>query len=339
MEHWFPETMRICSPTFPKRNLKKIWWFIKKKNNWQGVVMKKIAIMGARGFIGKNLTKHLEKEYLVFPITRENFSLLDENMVEHFIESNNIDVIVHCANEGGSRKANQEFDVVKNNLQMFFNQERCLTGDRKLISFGSGAQYDKARDLVKVSESNMDEVVPKDAYGYSKYIISKYCQGKSNIYNPIIFGLYGKHEDYTFKFISNAILKNLLHMPIVINQNVIFDYLYLVDFLKIVDFIIDNECEYNEFNMTPTKSIDLLSIAEMINACSEYKSEIIVKNEGMNYQYTGDNTRMLEMIGDFQFTSYQEGISQLYQYYYDNLNRIETQMIKDDQYFNQCKTK
>ena len=115
--------------------------------------------------------------------------------------------------------------------------------------------------------------------------MSKYIQAKcaKNIYNPIIFGLYGQKEDYTFKFISNAILKNILNMPIVINQNVVFDYLYLGDFLRIIDAMIEKDFAYQEFNITPTESIDLVSIAKIINTwsrkwdhCKEWRPEFSV---------------------------------------------------------------
>ncbi len=41
----------------------------------------------------------------------------------------NIDVVFHCANQGGSRKTGYDVaapDVIGNNLKMFFNMERCL---------------------------------------------------------------------------------------------------------------------------------------------------------------------------------------------------------------------
>ena len=56
--------------------------------------MKKIAIMGARGFVGKALTAHLQDKYTVYPITREQFSLLDEQAVTEFFEKENIDVVL-----------------------------------------------------------------------------------------------------------------------------------------------------------------------------------------------------------------------------------------------------
>lgn len=324
-------------------NTKKYVHFSKRKG--EKPKMKKIAIMGARGFVGKSLTEHLQEGYSVYPITRNEFSLLDENAVKEFIEKEKIDVVIHCANQGGSRKTGYDVqapDVIGNNLKMFFNVERCLTPEQKLINFGSGAQYNKQRDLIKVSEDTIGEVLPKDDYGYSKYVMSKYIQaaGKENIYNPIIFGLFGKYEDYTFKFISNAIIKNLLKMPIVINQNVVFDYLYLGDFLRILDLAIETDFKNKEFNITPTESIDLVSIVNIINECGNFKSEVTVKNPGLNYQYTGDNKRLLENVGkDFAFTPYKQAIEELYQYYEEHLSELDTEAIRKDELIKYCKTK
>lgn len=303
--------------------------------------MKRVAIMGARGFVGKSLTEYLKDKYSVFPITREQFSLLDGDAVAAFVEKENIDVMIHCANQGGSRKEGYDAGasaIIENNLKMFFNMERLAKDGRKLISFGSGAQYNKARDLKKVREEEIGEVLPKDDYGFSKYAISKALQNP-NVYNPIIFGLYGWNEDYTFKFISNAIMKNLLQMPITINQNVVFDYLFLEDFLKLVEGLIEEDKPYKEFNITPTESVDLVSIAKLINKCSDFESEIIVKNPGLNYEYTGNNDRLLKNFPDFQFTSYEAGIEKLYEYYKVHLDALDTDAIREDAAIKNCVTR
>ena len=129
-------------------------------------------------------------------------------------------------------------------------------------------------------------------------------------------------------------------MPIVINQNVVFDYLFLDDFLRIIDDIIEHDCPNKEFNITPTESIDLVTIAEYINQCSSYQSEIIVKNPGLNYQYTGDNSRLLENMDDnFTFTSYQRGIEKLYHYYEEHIEELDLETIRRDELLKLCKTK
>lgn len=303
--------------------------------------MKKIAIMGAGGFLGRNITEFLQDRYTIYPVTRDDFSFLDENKVRTFLVKNNIDIIFNCANKGGSRKNGyQENDnIVTDNLRLFFNIERCLLPHMKLINFGSGAQYDKKQDLIKILEDKIGQNIPQDDYGYSKYVMSKYISKCSNIYNPIIFGLYGKYEDYTFKFISNAILKNILKMPIMIKQNVMFDYLYIDDFLNVMELLIENDYENKEFNITPNQSIDLVTAAEYINECSTYKSEILVKHPDLNYQYTGNNQKMMKNIGRYKFTSYKQGIAQLYQYYLEHLNCIDLETIRADKTLNYCKVR
>lgn len=306
--------------------------------------MKKVAILGARGFVGRSLTEYLSPFCEVFPITRKEIDLLDSEAVKGFFAEHQIDVVFNCMNQGGSRKTGydtQKADVIGNNLKMFFNVEQCLTPEMKMINFGSGAQYNKARDLKKVTEDQIGQVIPQDDYGYSKYVMSRYLSAREapNVYSPIIFGLYGKYEDYTFKFISNAIVKNLLKMPIIINQNVVFDYLYLGDFLRIMQELVERDMPHKEFNITPTESISLIQIAEIINDQSSYQSEIIVKNDGLNFEYSGDNTRLLENVGDsFAFTPYEEGIRQLYRYYEAHLNELDLETIRKDELLQYCKT-
>ena len=79
-------------------------------------------------------------------------------------------------------------------------------------------------------------------YGFSKYLISQYIEKSDNCVCLRLFGVFGKYEDYEYKFISNAIVKNLLQMPIRIRQNVYFDWLYINDLMKIVAIL---------SNMTP----------------------------------------------------------------------------------------
>ena len=309
--------------------------------------MKNIAVFGAKGFIGKNTVCYLQKKdnYKIIPVSRESVDILDEDAVRKFFEKEQVDIVVHCANQGGTRKkTDDKADIVANNLRMFFNIERCIKPGMKMINFGSGAQYDKARDLIKVSESEFDIRIPKDDYGYSKYVMSKLIKERSKdtrkgkIYNPVIFGMYGMGEDYTYRFISNTIVKNLLGMPIIINQNAVFDYLYVKDYFKVLDMLLEDNWKINEFNLTPVESVSLLDIAELVNEVGDFKSEIIIKNEGMNYEYTGDNACLLEEIGyDFKFTPYIEAIASMYEYYAEHLDAIDILKVKEDSLLQFCK--
>lgn len=306
--------------------------------------MKNIMVTGAGGFVGRNLEEYLSKkeQYKVFAVKRTNLNLLDECAVKNYIKDNEINIIIHCANVGGSRKTNYDVgnvDFVEQNLRMFFNLQRCLTPDMHMIHFGSGAEYDRGNYKPKMSEEYFDKHVPTDAYGYSKYVMSKCIENSANITCLRIFGLFGKYEDYRFKFISNAVVKNILKMPIVINQNVIFDYLYIDDFCKMVEPFIENISQHRHYNITPTESIDLVSIAKIINNISDYTSEIVIVNAGMNTEYSGDNCKIKSELGDFTFTEYEQSIRQLYEHYKSVIDDLDLETVKNDPYIKQCKVK
>ena len=249
-----------------------------------------ILVTGAGGFVGRNLTEHLADRYRIFAATHRELDLLDEEAVRDVIRERRIGIILHCAVVGGTRKTSYDggaIDVVAQNLRMYFNLVRCLEPEMRMIVFGSGAEYDMRHYTPKMREDYFDCHVPADSYGFAKYVIAKHAATYTNVTLLRIFGLYGKYEDYRFKFISNAIVKNLLGLPIVINQNVLFDYLYINDFLRLVEYFVRRQPAERVMNLTPDSPLDLLSLARCINQAGQRPSEIVILNEGMNREYSG----------------------------------------------------
>jgi GDP-L-fucose synthase len=301
-------------------------------------------ITGARGFVGKNLVEYLQlshsdKYRIFFPYHKE-LELMDTDAVERFMIGNKIEIIIHCASVGGSRKTGYDTgktDIVSTNLRMFFNLVQSMDNVQRLMFFGSGAEYDRQNYKPRMSEDYFGAHIPADDYGFSKYVCSKYAERSKNIFNLRIFGMFGRYEDYEFKFISNSIVRNLFKLPIVINQNVNFDYMYINDCVKIVERFISNRPKYNIFNLTTGTTIDLATIANKINKISDFKSEIIVKNPGLGTEYSGDNSRLQKEI-DFQFTPFDNALKELYQYYRSILPGIDRKTIEKDEYMKYCKT-
>lgn len=300
---------------------------------------KKILITGAGGFIGRNLKEYLSERYDITALTHSELDLIDTFAVEKFLNGKKFDVIIHCASSGGSRKNGYDNglnDIVYNNVRMLLNIERCIGKETKLIYFGSGAEYDKSHDLKKVTEDDFDKFVPNDYYGYAKYVMSKYSQNRKNIICLRLFGVFGKYEDYSFKFISNSIVKNLFKLPIVINKNVVFDYLYIKDLNRIIEKLIEEDVS-GCYNVTPSQSIDLNTIANIINNIGYYRSKVTIINSGLNNEYTGDNKKILELMPNFKFTTYKQSINELFIYYKQNINNIDYELIVKDEFLKFCK--
>lgn len=300
----------------------------------------KIVIVGATGFVGKSLeTAWRESGSKVYSLSRQELDLLDSQSVEDLFLSLDFDVVIHCAAVGGSRLTGYDAerpDVVEHNLRLFFNVARCLRSRQRLIYLGSGAEYDRRHYIPKMSESFYDRHVPADAYGFAKYTISQYIARHDNMLCLRIFGLYGPYEDYRYKFISNAIVKAMLGMPIKIMQNVVFDYLYIKDFVCLIERLLSCDWPYRHMNITPTESSDLLTIAGIVNQTVSNHAEIEVINPGLNTEYTGDNRRLLNVVGDYSFTALSTGIHELTEYYRSVWNSLDLASVQRDPFIERC---
>lgn len=296
-----------------------------------------LFITGGSGFIGKNIAQFFNEKYEILAPSHRELDLLSQDEVDRYFEMNKIDYVIHCANSGGSRKATNVSNVLENNLRMFHILSNHHDHYKKMISFGSGAEYAKDRMKPMVKEDDFGKYIPADDYGFSKYIISKYIENSENIYCLRLFGVFGPYEDYEFRFISNAIVKNLFNLPINIVQNVYFDWLYIEDLMKILGYFLTNEMNEKVYNVTTGKTYDLVTIANIINSCSPCKSEIIIQNGGLNKEYSGDNSRMINEIGSFEFTSMSDAIKSLFDYYRSIRPSINCEVIKKDPFASMCK--
>ncbi len=290
------------------------------------IASKKILITGGTGFIGRNILESLGNRYEFLAPTIQELNLRKENAVLEYLEKNRLEIVIQLATVGGFGRESKEGPnaILAENLQIFFNLIRAQKKGlfKRMIFFGSGADYDKRRELKKVKETDFGKFVPTDEYSLYKYICSEYTERNEDIVCLRLFGAYGKYEGYESKFISNSVVKNILKQDIVINQNVVYDHLFIDDLMPVLEYFIEQKPKFKSYNVTPDKSIDLTGISNIINEISDYKSKIIVLKEGLNKEYTGDNNRLKEEIPNLKFTNYKEGIKKLFNYYQENIKNI-----------------
>jgi GDP-L-fucose synthase len=286
-----------------------------------------IFLTGVNGFAGKNLKEYLEKKYTLFAPSRQELDLLNEEKVEKFFKTHKIDVVIHTALVGGSRKEEATESALNQNLRMFFNIVRNKDRFKKMIHCGSGAEYDKRFPIVKAKEEDFDKRVPIDEYGYGKYICSKYIENTENIVCLRIFALFGKGEDYRYRFISNAMCRNIFGLPITMNRDVNFDYIYINDFVRIVEHFINNRAKHKFYNVGTGKRVNLKKIADKINEIADNKSKIIVKKGGLNKEYSCNNKRLIGELKDFTFTGFNDYMAELYSWYKENKKSINKKVL------------
>jgi len=203
--------------------------------------MTKVCVLGANGFIGKNLAIYLDW----VGVTRLDLDLTDQHAVEEYFKTHTYDVVIHCAVMGGSRLKVDGGEVIYKNLLMFENVVRVFKG--KLIYFSSGAAL----------RGNP----PTDPYGLSKWLIDRRIETIPNAYSLRIWGCYGPGE-LPPRF--SAVCKRDGH--VIIERDRYFDFIDVEDVKKVVLEYVKGHRNDKQYNLVYSEKLLLSEWAQKFGA-------------------------------------------------------------------------
>lgn len=294
--------------------------------------MLKIFLTGGGGFIGRNIVEGLGRDYAIDAPRSRELDLRDETRVKEWFAERRYDLVIHCATKPGHRNAPDPTGLYAANTAMFRNLQRERGKYGRLIYVGSGSEYDSRHYLPKMREEYFGVHVPEDEGGRSKYEIAKSVEENQGMLNLRLFGVYGKYEDYAIRFISNAICRTIFDLPVRVNQNKLFDYLYIDDFLEILRHFIENEWAHKTFNVTPDEAVEIKTLAEQVVSVSGKNLPVILKTQKFGLEYSGDNSRIKSVMGPkYRLRPHGEAIKELYAWYLENADSLDRAMITVDE--------
>jgi len=291
----------------------------------------KLFITGGSGFIGLNLQEYFRDQLEVYAPPHAELELLDEKAVFQYLKRTPFDYVIHCATWDAARNSVKAQDeVYENNLKMFFNIARHPDLFGKLLFYGSGAEYDRRHLTPRMNEDYFGAHVPPDPYGASVYRMTQHALESENIFNMRLFGVFGPHEDWEIRFISNACCKAVWDLPITIKQNAIFDYLYIKDLMKITGWFLEHAPDEHVYNVCRGRTYELTELARIVRDVTGKDLEIRVLQDGLDRNYSGDNSRLLGQLGNFDFTPINEAIAATYAWYEQHKDRIDRDKLLID---------
>jgi UDP-glucose 4-epimerase len=291
----------------------------------------KILITGARGFIGRNLAEPYASSHQVEAPPRATLDLLDAVAVREYLERHRFDAVIHAATERSNRALSGAPDLLQRNCRMFFNLARNPHAFGRMLFLSSGAVYDRARLPPLATEEDFDVRVPSEDYGFSKYVCAKSIRPDGQVYELRLFGVFGPYEDWRVRFISNACCRAVWDLPVVIRQNVVFDYLDVADLARILEHFMTGSFRYRHYNVSTGRPVDLKTLAAEVVEASGKPLDTIVQKEGLGSEYTGDNRRLLAELSPFRFRERRESVARLYRWYASRKADIDPRLLGFDQ--------
>ena len=284
----------------------------------------KLLIIGGTGFIGKNLKKYFEKKdnFDVYAPTRQELDLFDDISCLEYVKKLKPDFVIHSA---------VDITSVENTLKVFFNIYNAKKYFGHMVQIGSGAEYDKRAYEPIMKESLFNKSIPIDTYGLGKFCIANVLESteENKVTNLRLLGIFGPYEDYSRRFVSNNICNSLAGLPVSLNRNMLFDFIWVDDFSRFLDGLLDKlPLTRTSYNFCSGSPVSLVDLAEMINDLMSNSTDVIVKNPGMNPEYSGDPSIIFNEIGEFDFTPFESSIGKLIKFYKETLTAEDIKIFR-----------
>ena len=244
----------------------------------------KILITGARGFVGSFIAKHLAEKHTLLTPTRQELDLTNLEQVESWFNSNEVDVVVHCALNGREVLSSTDPQYLSDGLLMFRNLWLQKHRYERFVHLGTAYEFDLTKNNERVLEHEFVHHLPRTSYGYAKNIAARIIRDTPGFYNLKLFGVFHESESAN-RFFQRVVQQN----EVVINNDIYLDYIYLSDILPMLERMVEGRSQHSDVNMVYPHKYRLSEIAEML--CKHLglpPEKIKIKNPTGN-NLTGDS--------------------------------------------------
>jgi nucleoside-diphosphate-sugar epimerase len=282
----------------------------------------KMLITGGGGFVGRNVARCLRKlGHEVLAPTHEELDMTNAAKCMMYFDANPFDAIVHTAFKGHFSAKNEHQDFV-DNIRMYENLVQ-FENYRPVIIIGSGAEFDRRRNISFADETELLKRWPVDLYGLSKNIIAKRALGigtlppedenEIELHDPYVlrlFGCFGPDEP-DFRFIKRSIIRLKQGLPIEIEKNIDMDFFFVDDIATVIEHVLKPvSSDLRNVNLVYEEAMygrkySLAEVGVMICQAMNIEPNVSVKYKAVpfprDHSYTGNGFKLkkenLPLIG------------------------------------------
>lgn len=305
--------------------------------------MKKILILGGHGFMGRNVNVafYQNENYEIYNESRRtDCDITDESQLRLVLKEIKPDIVINCAANVGSINyvTNYAADVINDNSQMYLSLYRTIAEVNKdivVINPISNCSYPGYIDIQdedkwwdgEIHGSVLSYGLPKKlGFAISECYRKQYGIKTVNLIMPNSYG----ENDYLDEEKTHAMNGIIMRMIKAQNKgdeefvvwgtgSPIREWLYMPDIGRLIKEIIDEE-KYdlpNPINVGQEHGISIIDTVMTVKEMLDYDVEIVLdttKQDGAPKKVLGSKL-FREHFSTFEFTTYEEGITNTINYY------------------------
>ena len=295
-------------------------------------IYKKVFVTGGSGFVGKRLKLHRpEWKYL----SSKDVDLTSLKDLDEYFKINKPDAIIHLAavtgGIGHSVKNQSNFHYGNSIMGLNVLKAAYENDIGRVLSCLSTCCYPDVCESYPMTEDKYTLDKPTQTnYGYGLAKRELYTQ--SNFYREIFnlnystftpCNIYGPEANFKIgesHFIASLIRK--IHeckdgnIELFGTGKPLRQHIYVDDLVKIIPILLDEHNSDVPINIAPNENLSIKQIAKLaLNAMN--KDIDITFNQHLDGQIRKDvsNSKLIELIGDFKWTSLEDGILNTYKWF------------------------
>ena len=298
-----------------------------------------VVVTGGSGFVGKRLK--LVKPDWVY-LSSKDYNLMDPDECDRMYKELKPSAVVHLAGQVGGIKANNDrpADFYYMNIMMNSNviQKAYENGCTRVLAALSTCTFPDVVETYPLTEEDIFDGPPAAtniSYGYAKrslYIqMNAYRRQYQVDYSTFCpSNIYGPEDNFdldTSHFVPAMVRKFHEASP---GETIEFwgtgrplrQQLHVDDLAKIIPLLLEKHHTNMPIIVAPHEN---LSISEMVSILLKQvnKDIKIGYNNKLDGQFRkdGSNKRLVELIGDFEFKEFKDGVKETYEWYRHRMER------------------
>jgi len=305
----------------------------------------KVLVTGSSGLVGsaiKNISPDYPYEFIF--VSSKDADLTDYMQTYRLFEKHKPDYVIHLAACVGGlfKNMNYKVEMFEKNTLINFNVVKYSHRFKvkKLICCLSTCIFPD-KTTYPINETMLHDGPPhasNDAYAYAKRMLEIHCKTYQEQFNDnficvIPTNIYGPHDNYCLE--DGHVIPALTHrcylaksegkpFRVLGSGTPLRQFIYSDDLAKLFMWVLENyeQKESLILSVGEKNEVSIKNVATEIAKSFDYEHmmEFDTRYSDGQFKKTADNAKLMNLIGDFDFTSISSGIQKNTKWFIDNFD-------------------